>query len=84
MKINKYYSGLVILILTGLVVSLTNTPYRSQSKINSSQAVTKVLVVDWLEDPWIEKFREDIDPITPGVQNPLFMHPLNNTRETLL
>ncbi|MCK4821957.1 hypothetical protein KA005_39700, partial [bacterium] len=49
---------------------------------NSPKAVVKVLVVDWLEDPWIDKFREDLDPITPGVQNPLYFHPVNDSIET--
>ncbi|MFQ5981086.1 MAG: hypothetical protein ACE5OZ_23340 [Candidatus Heimdallarchaeota archaeon] len=81
----------LILILLGTVI-LTGMPIRgAQAQILHGEDVavalapkqtTKVLVVDWLEDPWIDKFREDLDPFTPGVQNPLYIDPVNDTRET--
>ncbi|PWI47363.1 hypothetical protein CEE45_12270 [Candidatus Heimdallarchaeota archaeon B3_Heim] len=72
-----------IIICTSIIaINMGESSQGSVTIINSPKAVVKVLVVDWLEDPWIDKFREDLDPITPGVQNPLYIHPVNDSIET--
>ena len=82
----------ILLMLTGqsfiqVVISNNDSDINEQNnklvkRTYKPQQATKVLVVDWLADPWIELYRTvDTDLIQPNIQTGLYIHPFNDTRE---